>query len=103
MALRKVNQVKAGERQIEFFADDTGIPEVFAEGVHGVMTSSGTVKINFYSVADSDANVERRVAVQRLVMPAAAFVEMAQLFAAQATSLLTRATPAAQPEAAPAE
>lgn len=103
MALRKLNQVKAGERTIEFYADDTGMPEMFTEGVHGIMVSSGMVKINLYSVADSDGSVERRVGVQRLVIPAAAFLEMAGLFMNQANSMLARLNAPAQAEAAKAE
>jgi len=77
MTLRKVHEVKAGDRTIELIADDSGVPELFVEGLHGILVGNTHVKLNLYSVTDQAEGRETRQLITRLVMPMDSYAEFA--------------------------
>jgi len=84
MTLRRMHEAQSGDMTIQLFGDDNGVPEIFAEGIHGVRFAGTHVKINLYTVAEQEENVEQRQLVARLVMPVGSYLDMAAMVASHA-------------------
>lgn len=81
MTLRRMHEAQNGDMTIQLFGDDAGVPEIFAEGVHGVRFAGTHVKMNLYTVAELDETREQRQLVARLVMPIGSYLDMAAMVA----------------------
>jgi hypothetical protein len=70
---------QAGEIRL-FDAGDT--PEIYADGIHGMVVTGETVKINFYTrdLPSVGEDFERRSVACRLVMPLEVFYKVADYF-----------------------
>ena len=79
MTLRRMHEAQTGDMTIQLFGDDAGVPEIFAEGIHGVRFAGTHVKMNLYTVAELDENREQRQLVARLVMPIGSYLDMAAM------------------------
>ncbi|MEL6582598.1 MAG: hypothetical protein AAFQ36_02090 [Pseudomonadota bacterium] len=84
MTLRRMHEAKAGDTTIQLFGDDAGVPEMFVEGIHGIRFAGTHVKMNLYTVAEQEPNLEQRQLVARLVMPIGSYLDMAAMIAGHA-------------------
>ncbi|MEM6491473.1 MAG: hypothetical protein AAF684_06155 [Pseudomonadota bacterium] len=87
MTLRKMHEASVEDRTIQLFGDDAGVPEIFAEGIHGIRFAGTHVKVNLYTVAEDQGNVEQRQLVARLVMPVGSYLDMSAMLASHAGGL----------------
>jgi len=92
MTLRRMHEAKSGDRTIQLYGDDAGVPEIFAEGIHGIRFAGTHVKINLYTVAEESPNLEQREMVARLVMPLGSYMDMARTLAGHSQGLQTALT-----------
>lgn len=74
----------ANEAKKETIVDSTSVPSVFVDGIHGMSMRDSVVVINMTSYVhpapNSDLGEPFNQVVQRLTMPAAAFVRIADWF-----------------------
>jgi hypothetical protein len=82
-----MHEAQAGDMTIQLFGDDAGVPEIFAEGIHGIRYAGTHVKMNLYTVAEQDETREQRQLVARLVMPIGSYLDMAAMIAGHASGV----------------
>lgn len=105
MTLRRMHETQVGDTTIQLFGDDGGVQEIFVEGIHGIRYAGTHVKMNLYTVAEQQGNVEQRQLVGRLVMPVGSYLDMAAMIEGHAQGVRQNIADAqaAQGAAAPAE
>jgi hypothetical protein len=88
MAERLVAKTTQRGQALELYESGDRNPEVFIDGVHGLMVNGATVKLNCFSRSiNSTAEAERRDVACRLVMGVDTFFAVADFLNAQAAQL----------------
>ncbi len=101
MSGRKIYEGKQGDVLVQLYGSEAIDPEFYIDGVHGILNTGSSVKLNLYTLAvDSTADVQRREVACRLAMSTPQFVRLVDMLNAYVQQLRQQAVQAQQVEGA---